>query len=128
MLRTTARLIGSIVAAVLLTMGGAGTATAATVVDTGGTAQVIPQMPAPNWVPWDGNHITTYAKCQNRLNFIAQTYNIPTSDLQCRSFQTLTCPPTTYWVLYVNNNSPAAIVISSDTSTAFQEPVAPAVC
>lgn len=35
------------------------------------------------WVEWDGFHITTQQKCYNRLNYIAQQYQISPGQLMC---------------------------------------------
>ncbi|MDG4795398.1 hypothetical protein [Micromonospora sp. WMMD1082] len=55
-----------------------------------------------NWVPWDGNHITTQQKCLNRRSYIATTYGISYSALRCDQRNDGLPPCQTYWILMVD--------------------------
>ncbi len=57
--------------------------------------------PAPTWVPWDGNKITTAGNCKWWRGQIHKLYEIPLSRLRCTKFYTNTCPSTAYWMLMV---------------------------
>ncbi|WP_062461082.1 hypothetical protein [Demequina soli] len=76
------------------------------------------QVAAASWVEWDGNHITTAAKCAARLTYIANTYNIQRSALWCEKVAVPICPPQYYWVLMINTSAAAFSVPETVTREA----------
>lgn len=70
--------------------------------------------PLVTWVPWDGFHITTQAKCLARKQYISQTYQIPLSSLRCVQEG---LPPCTYWILEVDADRAPAPHIADRTRT-----------
>jgi hypothetical protein len=82
----------------VLMIGAAAPAAHASTPASSPAAAVPDAAPPPGWSPWDGNHITTEAKCLSRRSFISKTYKIKLGDLRCIYFDAC---PTGYWVLYV---------------------------
>jgi hypothetical protein len=78
---------------------------------------------AGNWTPWDGNHITTKAKCMARLNYIAKTYNVAKNALRCQAYSTA-CGPggTIYYVLEIDTDRARASSTPDDYSLASAIP------
>jgi hypothetical protein len=63
---------------------------------------------AVDWVPWDGNHITSQENCQSRRVYIAKTYSIPLRALRCQQYPPNSCGGAPYWLLEIDVDAAVA--------------------
>jgi hypothetical protein len=84
--------------------------------------QVVPA----RWVPWDGNHITSYQNCIRRMEYLRVNYGIPRAGIKCQRFAEGLPPcPQYYWMVMVDADLAVAREVRA---AALTRPVALSAC
>jgi hypothetical protein len=115
-LATAALAIGMLIAVAPAAQASGPTATTAGMyVGAEAPGRAVPVLRPPmEWVPWDGNHITTAQKCENRRQYLIKTYQLNPAEIRCQMF---TCAPN-YWMImrlvYSALAEPVAITTRQD--------------